>query len=455
MKRKTKKKILHITTHLGGGIGSVVLNYLTKTAKGVDFAHAVVCLGYVDDRATSALKEAGIPFTEHMSAHHQEILAQIENSDIVLIHWWNHPLLSDFLMREELPPSRVIIWSHVAGATAPNNLTDKILKYPDLFVFTTPLSHMTKDVERLDTKRKKCLRDIWSTGTVDRIKSLKPTKHSGFNIGYVGTVDFAKMHPDFLKMSSRANIPNVKFIVIGPPNGAQMAKEAERLGIGAKFNFTGPLPEKEAWRHLASCDVFGYPLVPSHYGTCDLALQEAMTAGVVPVVLANPMESYMVQDRVTGIVAKDTDEYVKALEELYHNPKLRRTLSKNAREYAIRTFSLKKMTDDWEQVFHEILALPKTPKRWRLGKKSDGITPKDVFLESLGRHKGPFADYCKAANKEDREKALAKIRKLAKLPAWQSETKSTVHNYNTFLPGDRYLSFWSKVMKEAIGGKIK
>lgn len=449
MQKKTKKKILHLTTHLGGGIGSVVLNYLRRTTNDKNFSHSVICLGYADDRAVSALKKARISLTQNMSSNHEEILAQIKDSDIVLIHWWNHPLLSDFLMREEIPPSRVLLWSHIVGSTAPNNFTDKLLTYPDLFVFTTPLSYGVKEVERLDTKQKKRLRDIWSTGTVDHVRSLKSRKHSGFNIGYIGTVDFAKMHPDFLEMSHHVTIPGARFVTIGGPNGEQMGEEARRLGIGDTFHFTGLLPEKETWKHLSSFDVFGYPLAPGHYGTCDLALQEAMTTGAVPVVMANPMERYMVQDRVTGIVAKDAGAYVKALEELYHNPKLRRTLSKNARKYALNTFSLKKMIGDWNAVFREALKLPKTSRKWKKRKKSEDLTPKDIFLESLGRHKGPFASYCEATDKKEQENALAKIKKLAKRTEWQSASKSTVHNYNAFLPGDKHLSLWSKAMKDA------
>lgn len=452
-----QKKILHLTTHLGGGVGSVVLNYLEGTANDENFSHRVICLGYADEHAVSTLKKAGVPLMDRMSSDHKEILTQIADSDIVLIHWWNHPLLSDFLMREQLPPSRVIFWSHIVGSTAPNNFTEKLLTYPDLFVFTNPLSYEVKEVKELDAEHKKRLRDIWSTGTVNHVTSLKFKKHDGFNIGYIGTVDFAKMHPDFLEISDRVNIPDVRFIIIGPPNGKQMSEEAKRLGIGDKFNFTGFISEAEKWEYLSTFDVFGYPLVPGHYGTCDLALQEAMATGVVPVVFANPMERCMVQDRVTGIVARDKDEYVRALEELHRNPDLRHKLSKNAREYAINTFSLKKMTSDWDETFHKILNLPKTLRKWDMEKKPEDITPKDIFLESLGHHGGPFTSYCTATNDEERATALVKIRELAKLPAWQSETKSSVHNFNSFLPNDPFLSFWSHYMKtvstsEAGGG---
>jgi hypothetical protein len=38
---------------------------------------------------------------------------------------------------------------------------------------------------------------------VEQIKSIKPKKHSGFNIGYIGTVDYSKIHCNFLNIASK------------------------------------------------------------------------------------------------------------------------------------------------------------------------------------------------------------------------------------------------------------
>lgn len=143
------KKVLHLTTHLGRGVGSVVLNYFKKVSTNKDFSHKLICLGYLDDRALESLRESKISYQDKMFSNHAAVLEEIKRSDVVLIHWWNHPLMSDFLIREALPPSRVVIWSHIVGSPAPNNFTDKLLQYPDLFVFTTPISYGTEEVARL------------------------------------------------------------------------------------------------------------------------------------------------------------------------------------------------------------------------------------------------------------------------------------------------------------------
>lgn len=448
MSQPPVKKILHISTHLGRGVGSVVLNYFKKVSTNKNFSHKLICLGYLDDRALESLQESKIPYREKMSSDHAAVLEEMKDSDIVLIHWWNHPLLSDFLIREKLPPSRVVIWSHIVGSPAPNNFTDKILRYPDLFVFTTPISYGTEEVARLPDGYKERLSHIWSTGTADTIKEVHLKKHEGFIVGYIGTVDFAKMHPDFLEMSDKAKIPGVKFVVVGSPNEKQIEDEAKRRNIGNKFLFTGFIPEDKKWDYLSSFDVFGYPLVPNHYGTCDQALQEAMMLGVVPVVWSNPMESYMVKDGVTGIVVRSKEEYAAALENIYHDSGLREILSKNARAYALENFSLEKMEKEWEKTFERALKIPKAEREWNIGKIKGDIAAADVFLESLGSHAEPFLSFYNSKDEKEREMYARQIKELAKHSIWQSETKSTVHNFNFFLPGDKYLSAWSKLMKE-------
>jgi len=441
-----KKYILHITPHLGGGVGRVLLNYLSKVRDDPSIVHSVVCLDYANHKAVEVAKNIGLSLFDKMSAKKQEILDIIADSDIVLIHWWNHPLLYDFLVREQLPPCRVIMWSHNSGFHPPGVFTDKVLAYPDLFVFTTPMSYKTKEIQNLTDEQKKSLSVVWSTGGVKHVKSVKPKTHTGFNVGYIGTVDYAKMHPDFLNICNQVNIPNVKFIVCGEPSEKEIKKEAKELGIAEKFNFTGLV--SDITEYLSIFDIFGYPLAPYHYGTCDQVLAESMAAGVVPVVLANQMESYMVKDGITGIVAKDKEEYIKALQELYHNRKLRNKLSQRAKEYAMRTFSLEKMVYEWEKIFNGVLDFPKTVRKWKNSKKGEDILPKDVFLESLGHHGKDFVSYCNTESDEERKSAIKKIKKLAESANWQAETRGTVHHYNSFFPNDPYLSVWSQLMKE-------
>lgn len=443
--RQKQKKILHIVPHLGGGVGRVLLNYFSKTKGSRSFRHEVVCLDYANENAMGVAKNIGLGLSDRMSGKKEQLLKMIAEADAVLIHWWNHPLLYDLLVRTELPKCRLIMWSHISGFHPPYVFTKKALQYPDLFVFTTPISFGAKEVNNLSSKQKKSLRVIWSTGGVEHVKSVKPKKHAGFNVGYIGTVDYAKLHPNFLNICNKINIPDVKFIICGGSGEKAIKRGAEELGIAKKFDFTGQI--SDITKYLSFFDVFGYPLAPYHYGTCDQSLQESMAIGVVPVVLANRMEKFMVNDGVTGIVAKTEQDYILAIETLYKKPTLRSFLAKNAREYAIKNFSLDKMSQEWEGVFKEALMLPKTAKKWEITKKN--ITAVDIFLESLGNYGKDFIFYRNAKSETERAKAAEKIIKLGKLFNWESETKGTIHHYHSFFPDDETIAFWSRLMRVA------
>lgn len=436
---------MHITPHLGGGVGSVLSSFFKKSKELSSFKHEIVTLDSVAESSLLFFSDIRIPLFSEKFMEKQFLLQKIKASDIVLIHWWNHPLLYDFLVRSSFPPSRIIFWSHVSGLHPPYVITEKALTFPDIFVFTTPLSREVAEVQRLSDTRKETLRVVWSTSGIDHVKDLVRRDHVGFNIGYIGTVDYAKMHPNFIDICFRINIPESSFIVCGGPDEKAVSMQVESRKINDSFHFTGLV--QDIRKYLSVFDVFGYPLAPYHYGTCDQSLAESMAAGVVPVVFSNPMESFMVQDGVSGLVANNESEYVKSIVSLYSNPELRERLSKNARVHALRRFSLDVMLRNWEQIFEEVIQLPKTPKKWPLSNDTQDISAADVFLEALGSHCPCFKEHKEAKTNLAKMNAEKQILGLAEHPAWSSRTKGTVHHYKYFFSSDYFLTLWSKLME--------
>ncbi len=441
-KKKSQKTVLHITPHLGGGVGSVLLNYLAKSRENSAFVHRVLSLEYANKKAKMASKTTGFFLAAKMSENPQRLLAAISQADVVLIHWWNHPLLYAFLVRESLPPSRIIFWSHISGFSPPYVFNQPALHYPDLFVFTSPLSLDVPEVKNLREERQKALRVVWSTGGIEHAASVMPKPHAGFKIGYIGTVDYGKMHPHFLKMSSMVKIPDAQFVVCGGPSEKQIQEESMQYGMGERFIFTGQI--KDVNNYLSEFDVFGYPLAPYHFGTCEQSLGESMAAGVPPVVMANRTESYIVDDGVTGIVAANDEAYARAIEGLYRNPDLGQRLSDNAKKAAKQMYSSDLMITLWENIFNESLSFPKTERQWKGKYRGKSVSPSNIFLESLGAHGKEFLCSLNAHDEKDIEAAKDGIRKLYDSShLWRSSTRGSAHHYHDFSPEDDYLKLWS------------
>ncbi|GHV33716.1 hypothetical protein FACS1894187_02760 [Synergistales bacterium] len=380
-------------------------------------AVSAASLDYANENAVLTCKELGVPLLSEAHRDISSLLAWVERADIVLIHFWNHPLLYDFLVRNPLPPARVVFWAHASGFHPPYIFPEKILNYADKFVFTTPASFFAKEIESYPRKDK--LSAILSTSGVERFATLQKKPHDEFNIGYVGTVDYAKMHPDFLKMCASIHIPNVKFIVISNDSQETLKRAASETGMADKFYFAGKVAD--VWPWLEVFDVFGYPLNPNHYGTAEQVLQEAMAAGVVPVVLDNRAERGVLGE--CGVIAKDTDDYARKIEALYNDDEARIALGEKAREYALSKFTSGALFSAWDAVLADVVTAEKHPRHW-VSDRAEPLSHYEIFLESLGKY----------------AKVTENLKEMANSPLWMSRSKGTPFQYAEFFPEDRELA---------------
>ena len=331
-------KILHITPHLGGGVGTVIIDWMVKI-RGKD--NAVLCLDTMNDKAKDALGKLKMAHGWNQRYMYEAINRFITESDVVLVHYWDHPMLEKWLAGD-LPECRLAFWCHKNFS-----IPDRDLMYPDRFIGTSWIQDVSEH--------------IWSTGNMERFLKIKPKPHEGFNIGYAGTVDYKKLHPEFLDICKKIKrkIPEAHFAIVGEDKISGLGSGIS--AIDPDFTFTGKIDDVAPF--LAEMDVFAYPLRPDHYGTCEIALGEAMAAGVVPIVMDNPAERV-----ICGPVgAKSETEFIRMVEMLYQVPEFRQCLSPMVRDNARRIYSIGHMIATWEQVFQEMMQKPKT-KHGRIGK---------------------------------------------------------------------------------------
>lgn len=160
-----------------------------------------------------------------------------------------------------------------------------------------------------------------------------------------------------------------------------------------------------------------------HFGTCEQVLQEAMAAGVPAVVMNNPCECSIIQDGVTGLIARNEREYIQCITRLKLDRELYNTISGNARCYAKKHFSIEYMKLQWSTVFEKIMSLEKKEHFWSNDKSFN--TPFEVFCESIGKEAanvfvcGQRSDIIRVLNQEH----------------WKSSSKGTPKQYFVFLGG--------------------
>lgn len=410
------KRILHLTPHMGGGPGNVIKSFISfEINNNSNNIYSIATLDYANDNAKKFCLENKIELFENIHKNTTNFLNSINNYDIILVHFWNHPFLYNLIVRNVIPNNRMVFWAHTSGFVPPSVFSNKLLSYPDLFLFSSPISFETTEVKNYKFKNR--LKYISSTCDTSKFTNISFDSHLNFNVLYIGTVDFSKMYSNFVKLCSQIDIPNIKFIVCGGPNHLELEKEANELGIGYKFEFLGKV--NNIIDYIKIADVFGYPLTKNHYGTTDQVLVEAMSSGLVPVVFDNLMEKYMVKNDHYGFICSTEKEYINAIKLLYINKDLKNKMSVDVKKYALEKFSLEKMVNKFNIIFDNLMLSKKTTKKWDIDKNN--INTLDIFKESIGDYSNIFS-----LKYDELQKELSKSN-------WNSNSTGTLNQYKALL----------------------
>lgn len=431
-----RPSILHVIDRLSrGGAARVLLTTAYATA-GLTGAQRIVSLERSEAGSATRAGELGLTLVE---APGPELLRrEIESADIVQLHFWNTPAVYE-LLRSALPPHRLVVCSHVAGDGPPQVITRELAEQADVLVAT---SRYTAELATLADRARRdpeAVTTIVPAAELNRLDGLESRPHEGFNVGYIGTVGFAKMHPRFVAMSARANIPDARFVVCGSGNGwGALRRQAEELGEASRFRFLGYVEDVRLV--LEQLDVFGYPLCPGNYSSAELALQEAMYAGIPPVVLVHGGAARLVSDGETGIVARDEDEYTRALEFLHAHPMERARLGRNAREHARATSSTEELGRRWLSVYEALAARPKRARSWPRETGPPGTSGARCFVDALG---GAAPHFATSLLSEDVDELFEAERAIAASPPVLRDADGGLLHYRRHYPTDAHLRLWT------------
>lgn len=420
--------VLHITPHLGGGVGTVLMELIPKLHLCSDYYHEVISLEYANKKAKEWSLREKIPLSERIAPSSEELHEKMMTADIVHLHYWNHPLLY-LLLHSFSGKARIVMWSHVNGYYAPYLFNDKILKYPEVFVTTTDYSLKQRNIQDMDKEWKnRHVRSIPSCSGAGNFLKIKPQPHNTFNIGYVGTVDYCKMYKNVLGICSGINIPDVLFTFVGGDAHKDMEKDALNRGLADRCTFTGKVDNVKPY--YALFDIFLYPLNRDNYGTGEQVLIEAMSAGIPQVVFAGGAEEYVVQDGITGFVVKDEREFIESIEKLYKDCELREKMSLSSKLYAGKHHTIKNSVEKWLDLYRDLLKRPKKRSVLCTNDKTDiGLS-----LYYLAQGNSEASQFYKKIEKfypgRVPDELIDLWDKLS--PIHKSMTKGSIKHYNTF-----------------------
>lgn len=350
------------------------------------------------------------------------------NADIIHIHFWNTPEMYS-LLEAELPPGRILLTCHVGGRHAPQVLTPEIIEFADAILLASP-----ELLQQANPFLKEKALYAPPGADLERVRTVAPQAHSHFNIGYIGTIDFGKMHPHYVPMHVAINLPEARIIICG--GGAALPTVTQQIknsGAAYRFDIRGYVGDIAPI--LSIIDVFGYPLCEDNYSGSELVLQEVMAVGIPSVVFAHGGARYLIDDGETGFIVKTEAEYVDRICFLHDHRDERLKMGAAAAAYARLNLGAENLAPAIERKYEQLAATPR-----RKHAPMPCLRGAEAFIRSLGDSGGIF----KSSMSSDLDSAMAADRRIAaSSPGVASASGGGILHYRRYYPTDPILRLWA------------
>lgn len=437
-------KILHITAHMGGGAGKAISGMAVADAQN---EQSIVLLEKPEKTDYIAFCESrGVKV--YIAPDDDTLHSIIAQADVIVVNWWHHPLVYNVLNKMSALPTRVIMWSHVNGLHYPR-LPYSFAKCFDACLFTSKASFQNTSwtaVEQSDIEN--CSTLVYGMGDFHPADFAFKTDyqiHGTIKIGYVGTLGYAKIHPDFAKWMKAVldTQPQVEFEIAGDPS-SELLDDVNKLGVSEKVHFLGF--RSDVPKLLTGWDIFAYPLNPINFATTENALLEAMACGLPIVASDGVIEKTIVQDGENGLLASNATDFANKVEQLAGSEELRTQLGTAARESTIRKYDLNQNVLRFQTVAKNVMQNNKAPHR---------------FCETIGNN--PFEWMLLGCDEKDAAglRMLAEYKTdgknrdgyLAKAYAFDSiykgKSKGSAEQFFKYYPNSEKLSRLTQIMKKS------
>jgi len=426
-------KVLHLTAHLGGGIGKALSGLAAQAHQsGADVRHTFVCfeqpekMQFIDLIRQSDNAVIVNPSTE-------QLYNLIENTDILQLEWWNHPATLRALCSLPRCSARLIVWSHLSGLLNPI-IPIELMRKAQRALLTSSCSLAAKEVASLTEELGDRLGVVSSSGGYAGLPlpSSNPIDET-LKVGYFGSLNFAKLHPAYIDYLSAVTLPHFKVRVIGDlTNQEELNQQCIKSGRPDMLEFRGYVTNIAS--ELTKINVLAYLLNPEHYGTTENALLEAMATGIVPVVLDNPAERRIIENGETGFIVHSPKEFSDVIAWLSNHPKERQRIGTNAAKSVRTQFTVERMEASLNAHYQAVVRLKKIDVMF---KEIFGNDPADWFLSCQGN---------RTVFMEDGQINLDKGQAI---PFGLIEkNKGTVFHFHRIFPENYKLAMWANNLAE-------
>lgn len=272
----------------------------------------------------------------------------LPNADLVVISYWNHPLLTDFLIWWSLQLFQIPLVLNVLvnGLTLPQVLPEWVVQCASGILYTHPDTMREQKEESLPDM----LLFTQPFVSLPEIENRPKRDFSGnFVAFYAGSLNRFKRLPALFDLHDGIKLPNGSIEYWGAGEDPETINRLNKLEFGQYRGFS-----KNIYADFSNNHLLLNPQSHLSYGSYEKIRVECAWMGIPCLVLKESHIAAYVESGLNGIVATDEKEYVEKLRQIAMDPKDWKLLSESTYNHIRETYKLKELAESTIDFYRKV-----------------------------------------------------------------------------------------------------
>jgi glycosyltransferase involved in cell wall biosynthesis len=360
-------RIIHILPKInygGGGIGDIFSELRALQTYQIETNVTIVSLeaAFSKERMLQA-RALGIRLI--VAPLKDTLTNLLQNADLVVVSYWNHPLLTEFMVwwAYQNFQTPLVVSVKVNGLTLPQVLPSWVTDCASGIIYSHPDTLSKQPVESLPKIQ---LISPHFIHLPEVIKKSERDISSDFVAFYAGSLNRFKRLPSLFELHDRISLSQFRIEYWGAGEDPSTSDRLRKLKFGVHKGFSNNIYSDFIDSHLLL-----NPQSPLSYGSNDKIRVECAWMGIPSLVLKESSIAIHVEDGVDGLIASDEQEYIDKLNWIAQDVKAWNSLSEATYHHIRKTYQLEEITKStigfYREVFSagprniSLISLPETP----------------------------------------------------------------------------------------------
>lgn len=289
----------------------------------------------------------------------------LQNTDLVVVSYWNHPLLTEFLAwwAGQIFQIPLVVSVKVNGLTLPQVLPSWVIQCASGILYSHPDTLSVQANESLPSIQ------LFSPHFIHLPEVIKKSERdisSDFVAFYAGSLNKFKRLPNLFDLHDRKNLPQFRIEYWGAGEDPSTSDSLAKLKFGVHKGFSDNIYADFSDKHLLL-----NPQSPLSYGSNDKIRVECARMGIPSLVLKDSHIAVHVENGIDGLIATDEQEYLEKLQWIAQDMKAWNSLSESTYHHIRKTYQLEEITKSTIGFYREVfsagprsishVSLPMTP----------------------------------------------------------------------------------------------